>query len=270
MALIMLCFGSAVNPIWWILVSAATLGITVTNWSIGLIATLVSWPFRSFILITLAAFVLVSFLAIGQWAAFAQARPFFLGGFRSETQWTQPAMEERGLGRWDPVASMRSLFVSTVVAPSPVVEIQEGDKVVTNQQAGLLDRTPLGQAAAVSWMVLLFIGVWGAVRTEALYTVGAALGLMLTGQAVLHSIYGDPTFMYSPHVLPLLVAIAAMSWFTPVRKAAMAMAIAVAVLGGANNVEQFQQAAELAKQAIAEGGNNVQPLFPAKGAVLPR
>ena len=91
---------------------------------------------------------------------------------------------------------------------------------------------------------------------------------MLLGQMVLHSVYGNPTFLYAPHFLPLLVALAALSWFTPVRWPALALAAVVCVAGGVSNVQTFQSAAALANQVIARGGNAIQSAFPAND-VLP-
>jgi hypothetical protein len=269
LALALLGYGRTRNRLWWVLVSIVTLGVTITNWSFGLIATAVRWPRRQLIIISAVALCAVSILATVQWMLFSSARPFYLGGAGHEAAWTQPMMERRGSGSWSPIASMRSMLVSTVVAPAPYVEVQEGDKVVTNQKSGIFDRSIVGVAAAAFWVVLLGIGTWGGVRARSLRPVTVALALMALSQAALHSVYGDPTFLYSPHFLPILIAISALSWFTPIRWFAVSLAFVIALLGGVNNLSQFQTATELAKQVMAEGGNNIKSWFPPKGAVLP-
>ena len=269
LALALLGYGRKRNRFWWVLVNIATLGVTITNWSFGLIATAVRWPPRQLIIISVVTLCAVSILATVQYGLFNHARPFYVGGARNEITWTQPMMEMRGAGAWSPINSIRSMLVSTVVAPVPYVEVQEGTKVVTNQKAGILDRSFIGVAAAALWVVLLGIGAWGGVRARPLRPVTVALALMALSQAALHSVYGDPTFLYSPHFLPILIAISALSWFTPIRWFAVSLVFSIAVLGGVNNLSQFQTATELAKQVMADGGNNVNPDFPPNGVVLP-
>ena len=143
-----------------------------------------------------------------------------------------------------------------MVAPTPAVETQENAEVVTNQKAGFFDRTTAGIMAAVVWLALVGIGIWGGLRTIALHPVCVGLALMIVSQAAIHVVYGDPTFLYALHFLPVLVAIASLSWFTPLRWIALGGALVVAILGGANNVEQFNVAAHLAATAIGKGGDN--------------
>ncbi len=264
LALIALAYGRTRNMAWWILMNCATLGITITNWSFGIIATLVRWPLRRFLIICIAAAMIVSILATAQHVLFKNARPFFLGGAVDEYQWTQPVL--RGGADWSPANSLRSLFISTIVAPRPYVEIREDVAprpdaqnvgVVTNQKAGFFDRTTAGIAAAFVWLALFGIGVWGGLRTTYLRPVSAGLILMVLSQAAIHIVYGDPTFLYALHFMPVLIAIASISWFTSLRWIAFAGALVVTILGGVSNVEQFEAAASLAAASISEGGANI-------------
>ncbi len=92
---------------------------------------------------------------------------------------------------------------------------------------------------------------------------------MIAFQAALHSVYGDPTFLYAPHFLPLLIVVAAWSWFTPLRWMAVGLAAFVAVAGFIDNAAQFRVSAATTKAFIDNGGNPIDPLYPAGGAVLP-
>ena len=268
LALVALAYGRTRNTIWWVLMSSATLSITITNWSMGMIATLMRWSLRTFYVISTTALLIVCILATIQYMFYHHARPFFLGtALREELNYIQPARPI--VGRWNPTDSLKSIFVSTIVAPTPVVEIESGESVVTNQKAGFFDRTLAGTTAAVAWLAVFCTGIWGGLRSESTRPVAVAIGLMVLSQAALHSIYGDPTFLYAPHFLPILIAVAALSWFTPVRWVAVSLTLVVAVLGGANNLAQFKVAADLAEQVISRGGNPEIPGFPAKGAVLP-
>jgi len=81
-------------------------------------------------------------------------------------------------------------------------------------------------------------------------------------------VYGTVTFLYAPHFLPILGAIASLSWFSPARQAAMALAVFVLVVGGFNNVVQFRDGAHLANQILADGGNKIDPGFPANDVTV--
>ena len=84
--------------------------------------------------------------------------------------------------------------------------------------------------------------------------------MMLIAQMVLHSVSGDPTFLYAPHFTPMLVAVAALSWFTRVRRAALGLAVVVRIAGGISNVHRFRYAAGLANQILNDGGNPIRML----------
>jgi len=271
-ALLALAYGRTKSELWWVLVSAATLSITITNWSIGLAATVVRWPLRRCVMISLAALTIVMLLSLVQMFTFWHAASFFrIGAVSSEMHWSALGSEHDGLPTDPPLMNMRSLFLTTMLAPDPVVETQDGDKVVTNQDVPATSGTPFAIAASVAWITLLgcgLLGALGGIRNDLRRPFVAGLGLMLLGQMVLHSIYGNPTFLYAPHFLPLLVALAALSWFTPLRWLALGLAGVACVAGGVNNVHAFRSAAALANQIIDQGGNAIQPAFPAND-VLP-
>ena len=75
LALIALAYGRRRNMFWWILMNCATLGITITNWSFGIIATLVRWPLRQVLIICATAAVIVSILATAQYFLFTRCTP---------------------------------------------------------------------------------------------------------------------------------------------------------------------------------------------------
>jgi hypothetical protein len=162
LALLALASGRTISPLWWLLISAGTLSITVTNWSVGLAATLVRWPPKRFAEISAAALALIVLLSSAQYFLFSNASLFFLPrSVVDETQWTQIAQQRNGGDAWEPLESLRSLLITTVVAPTPYIEIQSGDKVVTNQQTPWSDNIWGGIAASLAWIALLCCGIWG-------------------------------------------------------------------------------------------------------------
>jgi hypothetical protein len=269
LALLALASGRTISPLWWLLISAGTLSITVTNWSVGLAATLVRWPPKRFAEISAAALALIVLLSSAQYFLFSNASLFFLPrSVVDETQWTQIAQQRNGGDAWEPLESLRSLLITTVVAPTPYIEIQSGDKVVTNQQTPWSDNIWGGIAASLAWIALLCCGIWGAMATPKLKPISFGLGMMLLIQMALHSVYGTVTFLYAPHFLPILVAICSFSWFSPARRGALALAIFVLAVGGFNNVVQFRNGAHLANQILSYGGNKIDPSFPANDVII--
>ncbi|WP_407530134.1 hypothetical protein [Methylobacterium oryzisoli] len=267
LSLLLLVRESLAAPVWWVLMSAATLSITVTNWVAGLAATFARWPLRGFAAISAGAFVLVCLLAIAQQHAMTNAQLFFkYSSARNETQWTQMAMERHGRGTWSPARSLYSLFVTTAVAPMPQRESKQGVTVVTNQRPTLADMTWLSLTAIAAWIGLLACGAYAGWHVRHLRRVGIGIGLMLLAQALLHSIYGDVTFLYAAHVIPMLVGLAALAFASPARHFARVAALVVVVAGGLNNVGQFRAAAAFANDILRSGGNAVDPVF--NGGVL--
>ncbi len=68
-------------------------------------------------------------------------------------------------------------------------------------------------------------GLWGACRSVGRRAVAIPSVGFADLQIALYSSYGEIPFLYSANVVPLLIAIAAFAWFTPVRYAAVAAAL---------------------------------------------
>ncbi|WP_020180203.1 hypothetical protein [Methylopila sp. M107] len=253
-ALYALVRGRALGVFWWVLISAASLGVTVTNWSAGLAATILRWPLARTILISTFALVTVVVLATVQGETFRNTGFFLNYKFaEKEIQWTQIAMEREGKASWSPAQNLYAMYVTTIVAPRPQLKTVGDMTLVTNQTPALGELSPIGKAAIAAWLALLGCGIYAAFRERSVRTVAIGVGLMLLAQTALHSIYGDVTFLYAPHFLPMLVVLAALSWFTPARRLALGLALVVVVLGAVNNAWQFSTAADLMESVVASG-----------------
>lgn len=253
-AIAALAAGSRLGLKAWIAVSALSLSITVTNWMVGLAASLVRWRRFAFIKVTVVALTTVMALSLVQKSAFNNAALFFNpSGLIAEKEWTQSSMEKReDLAEQSLVDNLRSIAISTIVAPPPYLDLDSnGDPIrVSNQVMQWSRLSASAIAATAGWSLLLCLGVWGAVRRGPQRAVAVALGLMLGGQATLHAIYGYPTFLYSAHFLPILMTLAAFAWFTPVRRLMPALALVVAGLAAAVNVPSFLEATALMRQGL--------------------
>jgi hypothetical protein len=87
---------------------------------------------------------------------------------------------------------------------------------------------PVGQAATIGWALLLSAGVWGTLRDGSLPLFRRVLLLTIAGQVLLHLVYGFELFLYSLHVVPLLVLLASGS--TRLRWAMLFRLLGVALL----------------------------------------
>ena len=262
-ALFLMAQGNKGKRRWWIVVSAFTLSITVTNWAAGLIATFVRWKLKPFLMISASVLGIVLALSIVQFFIFKDARIFIdLHGLKWDAvSFSEPVMEKRGMlhEKWNPLGNLEVLYVTSVVAPPARIANQGGELIATNQLDGFTRGTYSGLIATIAWLGLLALGIWGAVKNRQAHIFSIGLGLMLLANGLLHSVYGGVTFLYAMHVIPMLTLLAAMSWFSPIRYAGVALALVVVIVGGGNNIAQFQQSAHLAgKIAVMPGVQQVQ------------
>jgi len=235
---------------WWILASAMTLSITVTNWMVGLIAAALRWNFTRFLSITAAALAIVLSLSIAQSLLFKDARIFLNphGLAWDAVNFSGPNLQRRGYLEkpWSPLANLKVLYIDSAVTPPIRVEKEGLEYVETNQASSFPAGSYWGPAALAAWVLLLVLGIAGAIQNRALRPFFLGLGLMLMGNGILHSLYGQVTFLYSMHVIPLLTILAAASWFGRGRWLGVGLAAVVMTAGGWNNWLQLHQSADLA------------------------
>ncbi len=262
-ALFLMAPGDKGKRRWWIFVSAFTLSITVTNWAAGLIATFVRWKLKTFLAISAAVLAIVLALSVLQFFTFKDARIFIdpYGLKWDAVSFSEPVMEKRGQLHegWNPVGNIEVLYIASVVAPPARIAKQGAELVETNQFNGIPTETYTGFIATIAWLGLLVLGIWGAIRNQQAHVFSIGLGLMLLANGLLHSVYGEVTFLYAMHVIPMLTLLAAMSWHSPFRRIGMVLACIVVVAGGYNNIVQFEKSAHLAgKIAVMPGVKQAQ------------
>ena len=235
---------------WWMVVNVLTLGFLVTNWMFGLIAMAVRLKLKPFLAICMASFSLVVVLSVIQNATFEKAALFFNPNtLVREANFVQPAMEAEGIYEegWRPIANLRNIYVTTVVATPVYVQQQTNMRLsTTNQNSGFPDGEIAPVIAVVAWVVLLGLGVWGAALRRDIRLPLMGAGLLLALQTALHLIYGEVTFLYSLSWMPLLMLFACLAWSAPYRKVALAMAGVVIVFGGINNERRLQETVSVA------------------------
>lgn len=211
---------------WYVAGGAFSLAITTTNWLAGLAAIVTRHPYRRAIQIAANSLCVVVVL----WAVQIRLVPgadFFLGN----------AIQKRFVlphGAAGIPDALRATFFHSIVMPAiQVANEPKWGRFMSVQQAGLGSSGLLGAAATTVWGALLALGVWTMCTRASAATV--PLALALAGQVLVYATYGEETFLYTLHIAPLLICVAALSTHTPWRRVALALAAVLTVLLAVNN-----------------------------------
>jgi hypothetical protein len=216
-------------------VSAATLAFTVTNWMAGMATALAALPWRRAVQVTINAFALVVVLWGVEKFLFPTA-VFFIGD-REEAGFVFRPTAER-------VADVANgFFVAPMVMPRfvPTFRDDHPEQLMLTQKSRFWRQDLLADGAAVVWLLLLLLGLLSLGAAPELRALKIALLLTLAGQFALHVVYGNETFLYSLHFLPLLLALAAFALRTRARKAALVLAALLLAGAAVNNIQRFRE-----------------------------
>jgi len=222
-----------------VLASAFSLSMTLTNWMAGLMAALVSQPWRTALRSSVYAFALVALLTPVQYLLFPSAGKFLNVGaeqkfMRSESVHTLPA-------------NTATFFVNAVVAPKfEIFQLKEPDQpprpTLSALTASIGSGGVYGIVAAVAWVGLLLLGLRALAANAMSSRIAFIVATVVAGQFILHLFYGDGPFLYAAHYVPLLIVIAGFASKTKLRPLALGLAITVGIAGGINNLAMFEQA----------------------------
>jgi hypothetical protein len=213
---------------WFVVVSAGTLAVTVTNWVAGLVVTAARWPWRRALQISVNAFVLVVALWSVQRAIIPRA-DFFVGY----------SNEQRYLGRAEtggPTRILTVLFAHAIVMP-PVETIQKPGrgKVMSVQSAGLADGGALRRVALAAWFALFGVGLYGWLRHFRGSRLLRATVIVAAAEVSLNLLYGTETFLYTLNLVPMLIVMAACGTRTRARGVVSLLALTVLLCGAISN-----------------------------------
>ena len=230
---------------WYIAVGALTLGVTVTNWMVGILAAIVNHPWKKSLLILVQTYLLVSALVVVQKLIFPEFNAGFLKLFlvaHNEVDTTGNLQLEYG----GPLTQVKCFIFDTIVLPS--IYLLKNKFAIGSKMSVALSppgsASVWGSVAVVLWLALFSLGVWALVSLKAYKRFRLVLGLSLLGQLALEMVYGDERFVHSIHFLPFLIIVAALSTLTRARVLALILAAALVVTAGVNNTLQFNKALE--------------------------
>ena len=231
-------FGAAA----YVVASALTLSVTVTNWMAGLLVTLVRWPWKQAAQLSINALCLVVLLWGVQKFIFPSAE-FFIGS-RGETSF----INHPQAGNTTNVAS--SFVFHSLIAPAVRFIKDDAYTQVNDDSFRLSERLtfqfsgpgsagPLGVhcrrhmvCAASQWIMAIVDPDWSC-------SVSAGAGAVARFELALHMLYGEETFTYSLNFVPLLIAVAALGALSPGRPLVLGLAsslsCAPALITGSNS-----------------------------------
>lgn len=224
-----------------VLAAAGSLSFTMTNWIAGLAAIGSSRSFgRGAIMAALSLALVIAGWGVGK-AIFPQPGSLFLlpGTVAGESQFI--ADKEAG----GPDDKAAGIFVSPMVAASLIdLTEQPTGPLLSIQESAVSDWTsghPLFVAASALWLALL-VGslVLVARRRDPL---AVALLLTLGGQTALHMVYGDETFLYALHFVPLYAVILGAGLAAHSPRLFRPVALVLLCLMAWNNLSRLDQAA---------------------------
>jgi hypothetical protein len=227
-----------------VVASIASLSITVTNWVAGLALAVVQRPWRRALAISAIAFAIVALLTVPQRFLYRFAKFFFLGS-REEADYI--GLQESGTV----LHKLAGMFWHPISLPEVLAKASEAPKLnwLTVQLSAPGSGSWAGMLALGLWTLLLAAGVHGLLRSPQWHAFGKVLGLTLAAQVVLHLVYGEETFLYAAHFLPLLMALAVFAARSLPGPVAAVIALSTAGLAAFNNAAMYEAAARLLQHA---------------------
>jgi len=232
------------SPAWDVPVSILTLSFTSTNWMAGLLATFARWPVRAALAVVVAAACFTATLMVVQNFCFPSTPVWSV----SYDDWRYFFHAHAG----GPGRILPAFFAHSMVMPAVGTAVHDSTPVLSIQHAAPGSAGLLGLLAVILWGTLLVLGGVTLYRRRRPARFCAVLALLIAGQLLLHLLYGRETFLYACHFGPLLVLVAAYGALGRARRLHLALAIALLVCAGVNNVQQFR-AARARVQAIDQG-----------------
>jgi hypothetical protein len=215
---------------WFVVVSAATLAVTVTNWAAGIVVTATRWPWRRTLQISVNALVVVLLLWSVQRVMIPRA-DFFVG-YSNEQRYLR--RQEAG----GPSRILTVIFAHAIVMPPIQTKQKPGrGKVMSVQSAGLTEGNTLRRVALAAWFALLGVGLYGWLRHFRSSRLLRATAIVTAAEVSLHLLYGTETFLYALNLVPMLIVIAACGTRTRARGVVILLALTVLVCGGISNAQ---------------------------------
>jgi glucose/arabinose dehydrogenase len=227
-----------VSPIAEVGASVASFGFTLTNGMAAVAAALVRRPWARSMAVLVAAVAIVAAMIVAMGALF----PSFRGVPSLDVERRFILHPAAG----GPVHSAAAALSHGMIVPEiREVTAPSGVRALSVQRSWPGTGTPVAPVGVAAWAGLLGLGVWALARGPGPGVVRAALALTVAGQVGLHLLYGEEVFLFSPHVIPLLILVTALGTLTPHRRWTLVLAAVLLVAAAVNNLTQLSAALEM-------------------------
>ena len=226
-----------------LLVSILTLGITITNWMAGIVATFSINDRRKGIRISLVAFCIILTLSVIQ-KNLLRTDGLLLKQDFSLAYVASPVGEVSD--------KCRTFFWHSIIMPDiNIIKFAHPDGAVMDtmsvQKALAGTGTFVGTLAVIIWNLLLALGVYGLFSSKSCMVLKICIGAILVGQMFLHSVIRTEVFVYAVHYSTLLVFLSSWSTATRWRPFVLVLTWVLVVLASINNWTLFLVASEMYK-----------------------
>jgi len=224
---------------WFIAIIALSMSMATTNGSTGFFATWLYNRWQKVVRLVLDGLLVV----IGLWVVEKFIFPtavFFLGD-REETGYISMKVAGTPLTKM-PIILLHSMVLPTFANLNAATDDWPAFSI---QHVPFAYSTPLGTIGVLIWASLLLWGLFNLCTRFTDHKFRAYLLLSLGFQIALHNVYGDETFLYSLHWLPLLVLVAYMATLRKWGALASLLGGALIVCNAVNNGGEFLSAAAL-------------------------
>ena len=210
--------------------AAFSLSVTTSNWVSGLSAAASRKPFRQALQISANSLTAVVVLWALQHLLFSSA-PFFIGE-GAQTRYILP----HGLAGI--LQSLRAALSHSMVMPAIAIAAEpKWGSIMSVQESGLGSGGLLPAAATGLWLLLLGGGMWALATQRS--PLRLPLALASAGHVLIYAIYGEESFLYTLHLIPLLVGVAAFTTHTRLRPAALASGALLTAFLAVHNARAF-------------------------------
>lgn len=222
---------------WLLIAGIFSLGVTITNWSAGILLAAIHRPLGK------AAAIVLATLAITA-VAWRVEKAYFtgIGGIFLRPESIAAEAEFMVM----PKGALAGEFVHPIVAPPlKVADARHVSRSISFQGASILRGGPAAVTAAAGWLVVLAAGLAALVRGPAPPRFRLMLGAFLAAQAALHLVYGTETFLYALHFWVPLMLIAGLAVQADRRGVIQGVLAATILFTSWNNVHRLAEAARV-------------------------
>ncbi len=221
----------------WILGTALTLSMTITNWIVGILGAAFTFNRIKAIKILSIGFVSVLLLYIVQSFVFLDSKPSDpRAEFVAESVYLQGPKSTAELPQYFLKYTARTIDFLT----SPAVVRRSRINVNIKQSNFELDLVRLVSTSC--WLLLFFVGLRKVLRSAKKSTFTKVLLSFVLFQFLLHLFYGDHPFLYSAHYFPALIIIASYSLYGKHEKVFQLVAFVFCVTALYSNHGNFNHA----------------------------